>query len=115
MNNQKKTTLGKIQNGTEISNKSLQALITNNPHKFDAKVHSLSEFDFVLSTPFATYKIPRSHFVTLAKASDEELKNVIMFKAQTGRFECGFVFSFYWYDLDDIFDADQFEKFKIDD
>ena len=76
MNNPQKTNHGKMPIGTESNNEFLQALRNNGKEKFDARVHSVSDIDFVLSTPFATYKIPRSYFVTLAKASGEELLNL---------------------------------------
>ena len=114
MCNQQKTNHGKTQTGIENSNEFLKALMANNLPKFEVKVHSITDVDFVLSTPFAAYKIPRSSVVTFVNASEEELKNVIMSKVQTAQFECGYAYTFYWSDLDDMLDAPRLDKFKID-
>jgi hypothetical protein len=86
----------------------------NSKTKFSVKVPSVTAIDFVMITPFAKYRIPRSRFVTFSKATDVELQNVIGYLSHTYQFdkEGSFIPSFYWYDLDDIFDADQFEQFK---
>ncbi len=75
--NHQKTNLGKIQAGTENSNEFLKALMNDPYPKFAVNVHSVSDIDFVINTPFATYKIPRSYFMIFEKASENELQNVI--------------------------------------
>ena len=101
--------------GTESNNEFLQALLRNSKTLFAVEVHSISDTEFVLSSPFSSYRIPRTHFVTLAKANDDELKNVIGYFTHTYQYDCNgsHIPSFFWYDLDDIFEADQFEKFRI--
>lgn len=69
----------------------------------------------VLSTSFATYKIPRFHFVTFQKARQHEIQNVIGYFIHTYQFDenGSYKLSFYFRDLDDVFDINQFRKFEI--
>lgn len=80
------------------------------------KIHSVSDVDFVLSTSYATYKIPRSYGTTFGKATQRQIENVVGFMSYGYDYSIdavGHFLSFYWYDLDDVFDIDQFEKFKV--
>ena len=87
-----------------------------NKRNFAVKVHSVSETDVVLSTSFATYKIPRSSSpIVFMKAKQHELQNVLICRAQTFRYECGYVFELYWYDLDVLVDIPNLKRFVIND
>ena len=80
------------------------------------KIHSVTDIDFVFSTSFAIYRIPRSCCVTFSKASQHELQNVVCYltiASCLGFDSDGYLLSFYWYDLDDVFDIDQFRKFEV--
>ena len=81
------------------------------------KIQSVSNIDFILRTSFATYRIPRSHFVTFQKAKQHALQNVVGFMSHTYQFDKNgsYILSFYWYELDDVFDEYQFERFKVTD
>jgi len=72
---------------------------------------------YIISTSFAKYKIPRKYFVTFAKANQKQMQNVVSFFTLTWRFDSNgsYIQSFYWFDLDDVFDIDQFEKFEVTD
>jgi len=85
----------------------------NNRRNALIKVHSVTDTDFVISTSFATYRIPRSYCPFFQNANQQNIQNVEYYKAQTSRFECGYVFEFYWWDLELLFDAQDFKKFEI--
>ena len=76
------------------------------------KVHSVTDTYFVLSTSFATYKIPRSYSPFFEKASQKAIQNVVGLGYETSLYGEE-VLSFYWYDLDSIWDTDNFQKFRI--
>ena len=79
------------------------------------KIHSVSDVEFVLSTSFATYKIPRSCTPIFKKATRQVLQNVVCFAVDPSRIKPGHTaLVFYWYGLDTIFDTDDFEKYKAE-
>ena len=78
------------------------------------KVHSVTATDFVLSTSFAAYRIPRSLSKWFEKANQRVLQNVVCCGIDPSRLDNGGVAHvFYWYGLDTIFDTDDFKKFEI--
>ena len=88
------------------------------------RVHSVSDTEIILSTSFATYKIPRYYFATFKKASRRAIENVTGYFVRTSRFDVNtrqyedvpcYMLAFYWYELDDILDIDNFAKFKVAD
>lgn len=88
------------------------------------KVHSISDTEIILSTSFAVYKIPRSYFVTFKNATQRTIQSAIGTLVLTNRFDvnakryedhASYVLEFYFPELDDLFDVDQFAKFKVAD
>ena len=118
MNYRQKTNRTKRQNGTRSRNRFMYPMKKergkHNRKKYAVKVHSVSSTDFVLSTSFAKYRIPRSFSKWFQNASQKEIQNVVCFARSPSRFESGVIISvFYWYDLDTIFDTDDFKQFEI--
>ena len=118
MNNRRKTNHGKKQNGIRKCSSKLRLPKKKIRGKVErrnraVKVHSVSDADFVISTSFAMYRIPRSHSHFFEKASQQEIQNVEFYKGQTYQYECGFAFRFYWYDLELLFDTHDFKKYEI--
>lgn len=88
------------------------------------KIHTLSDTEIVLSTSFAVYKIPRSYFVTFRTAKQRTIQKATgrlvlthRFDVNTGQYQhtASYVLEFYFHKLDDLFDVDQFAKFKVKD
>ena len=79
------------------------------------KITSVTDTDFILSTSFATYRIPRSYFRIFKNASQYDLQNVIGFITHTFQYDSNgsHIPSFYWYNLDEVFEIIDFEKFRI--
>ena len=119
MNNRRKMNRGRKQNGLKSrkSAKGFLPLKKNrgkiNKRNTAVKVHSVSDVDFVISTSFAKYKIPRSISPFFEKANQREIRNIEFYRYQTYRFECGYGFSFYWVDLDTLIDAHNLKEFEI--
>jgi len=80
--------------------------------KYNVKVHSVTSTDFVMSTSFAMYRIPRSFVPFFVKANQHELQNVVCVSSYLNDVE---FLSFYWFALDVLQDDIDFEKFKIKD
>ena len=85
----------------------------NNKRDRFVRVHSVTDVDFVILTAFAQYKLPRSCCSFFEHAHQHELQNVEIYRAQTFRYECGFVFCFYWRDLDVLIDMPNLKKFEL--
>jgi len=86
-----------------------------NRRKVVVKIHSVSDTDFILGTSFAMYKIPRSFFVAFKNASQQAIQNIVGYCSLASCYGLGegHFLSIYWYDLDEVFDVEQFEKFKV--
>jgi hypothetical protein len=69
--------------------------------------------DFVISTAFATYRIPRNHLHFFENASQQEIQNVEFYKGASCCHEGGYEYRFYWYDLELLYGTDDFEKYKV--
>jgi len=86
----------------------------HNRKKYVVKIHEVTDTDFVLSTSFATYRVPRDHSHWFKNAGQKVLQNVVCCGYETTQY--GKVLStFYWYDLDSIWDTDDFKKYEITD
>ena len=118
MNNRKKTNRGKKRRGTRKYSgyKRSKKKIRGKNRRRDSvvKIHSVSDTDFVMSTAFAVYRIPRSYFNNPAfhTATQQQLQKVKCFRSHLGAVD---FLSFYWLELADVFDEDNFEKFKVAD
>jgi len=77
------------------------------------KIHSVSDVDFVISTSFAKYRIPRSFCHFFKNARQQEIQHVEFYKSHTYQYECCFVFTFYWYDLEVMFTVPDFDRLSI--
>ena len=76
------------------------------------KIHSVSAVDFVLSTSFATYRIPRLYSSFFEKATQKTLQNVVGCGSEIS-LHGETVLAFYWYDLDSIWTTGNFSEFEI--
>jgi len=121
MNNRRKMNHGKKQSGIrtyKIKHKKLRLPKKKIRGKVNrrnrvVKVHSVSNVDFVISTSFATYRIPRSCSSFFVNASQQAIQNVEFYKGQSSWCEGGFEFRFYWYDLELLFGMEDFKKYEV--
>ena len=79
------------------------------------KIMSVTDTHFILSTSFATYRIPRFHFRIFKNATQHDLQNVVGFITHTFQYDSNgsHILSFYWYNLDEVFEAPDFDRFRI--
>ena len=73
----------------------------------------MTDVDFVISTSFAKYRIPRSFCHFFKDVRQQDIQHVEFYKSHTYQYECCFVFTFYWYDLEVMFSAPDFDRFII--
>ena len=117
-NRRKKTNHGKSSNGIKIRNSFMRPMKkvrgkVNRQNRV-VKIHSVSNTDFVLSTSFASYRIPRSFSKWFQNANQQVIQNVVCCGVDPSRINVGDVaYVFYWYGLDTIFDSDDFKQFEI--
>lgn len=88
MNYRQRMNRGKSRRGTRSSKGFLRPMKKVrgrvNRRNTAVKVHSVTDTDFVLSTSFATYKIPRSYSWQFKNASQKVLQNVVCFGSRNG-------------------------------
>ena len=116
MNNRKKTKRRKMSRKKKNSKflppkKKIRGKIKKRDHM--VKIHSVSDVDFVISTSFAKYRIPRSCCHFFKDARQQDLQHVEFYKSHTYQYKCCFVFIFHWYDLDVRVSAPNFDEFRI--
>jgi hypothetical protein len=85
---------------------------SNNRKVRAIRIHSVSDTAFVMSTSFATYRIPRSAHPFFEHATKKVIQNVVGlgYEVFDGHKED---LLFYWYDLDQIWGVDYFKKYEI--
>ena len=116
MNNRRKTSRGKKHNGTKIHNRFLSTKkVRGKTKKYErrVKIHSVTDVDFVMSTSFAKYKIPRSSKI-FKTANRQGIQKVACYAIKPSRREKGRVaLHFYWQILDTIIDTDNLKDCEI--
>lgn len=128
MNNRRKTNRTKKQRGIKIYKDFLRPMKKVrgkfNKRNTAIKIHSVSNTEIILSTSFAIYKIPLFHFATFKKANQRIIQNVTGYFVRTSRFDVNtrqyednpcYMLQFYWHELNDMLDIDNFAKFKVAD
>jgi len=120
MNYKQRTKRGKKPHGIRSRNEFLRPMkkVRGKSEKYRrvVKVHSVSDVDFVMSTSFAKYRIPRTFFglKEFREAKQHLLQDVVCYATHTPEGRDDLVLTFYWFGLDSIFDTDDFKRFKIE-